>query len=74
MGKKQTYEEKVIADAAQIIMQTIHVASFRIADKYERMLMDEVVTRIQTQLEAKEQANKFTRNFLNDKIDNLSKE
>lgn len=74
MPKKQTYEEKVIADAAQIIMQTIHVASFRIADKYERMLMDEVVTRIQTQLEAKEQANKFTRNFLNDKIDNLSKE
>lgn len=72
MAKKQTYEEKVIADAAKIIMHTIHVASVRIADKYERQLMTEVVTIIQTQLEANEEANKFTDNYIIKQLDKLS--
>lgn len=74
MTKKPTYEEKVIADAADIIMQAIHIASVRIADKYERQLMTEIVTRIQAQLEANDEVNNFTGNFLNDKLNNLSKE
>lgn len=72
MAKKQTYEEKVIADAAKIIMHTIHVASVRIADKYERQLMTEVVTIIQTQLEANEESNKFTDNYIIKQLDKLS--
>lgn len=72
MAKKQTYEEKVIADAAKIIMHTIHVASVRIADKYERQLMTEVVTIIQTKLEANEEANKFTDNYIIKQLDKLS--
>lgn len=73
MPKKQTYEEKVIADAAKIIMHTIHVASVRIADKYERQLMTEVVTLIQTQMEANEEANKFTDDYIIKQLDKLSK-
>jgi hypothetical protein len=72
MAKKQTYEEKVIADAAKIIMHTIHVASVRIADKYERQLMTEVVTRIQTQMEANEEASKFTGDYIIKQLDKLS--
>ena len=72
MPKKQTYEEKVIADAAKIIMHTIHVASVRIADKYERQLMTEVVTLIQTQMEANEEASKFTGDYIIKQLDKLS--
>lgn len=73
MPKKQTYEEKVIADAAKIIMHTIHVASVRIADKYERKLMAEVMERIQIQMEASEEAKKSAGSYINDKLNNLSK-
>ena len=72
MAKKQSYEEKVIAEAASIIMQTIHIASVRIADKYERQLMNEVVSRIQAQSEAQDAVNDYTGNVLNDKLNNLS--
>ena len=72
MPKKQTYEEKVIADAAKIIMHTIHVASVRIADKYERQIMTEVVTRIQTQLEANEEASKHCNNYIVKQLEKLS--
>lgn len=73
MPKKPTYEEKVIAEAADIIMQTIHIASVRIADKYERQLMTEVVNRIQTQIEANEEVNKYTGEMINNKLNDLSK-
>ena len=72
MAKKPTDEEKIISQAADIIMQTIHIASVRIADKYERQLMTEVVTRIQTQLEANEDVNKYTGKVINDKLNKLS--
>ena len=72
MAKKQTYEEKVIADAAQIIMQTIHIAANHRAEKYERQLMNEVVTRIQAQFEAKEKVREYTGHVINDKLNNLS--
>lgn len=72
MAKKQSYEEKVIADAAKIIMHTIHVAAVRIADKYERQLMTEVVNRIQTQMEANDEVNNYTGKVLNDKLNKLS--
>lgn len=74
MPKKPTYEEKVIAEAANLIMQTIHIAANRIADKYERQLMKEVVNRIQTQMEANDEVNSYTGNVLNDKLNKLSKE
>ena len=74
MPKKQTYEEKVIAEAADIIMQTIHIAANRIADKYERMLMDEVVNRIHAQSEAQDAVNDYTGKVINDKLNKLSKE
>ena len=56
MAKKQTYEEQVIKEAADIIMQTIHIAANRIAEKYEQQLMDEVVNRIQAQAEVQDAA------------------
>ena len=74
MAKKQTEEEKIISQAADIIMQTIHIAANRIAEKYERQLMNEVVTRIQAQSEAKEKVREYTGNVINDKLNNLSKE
>lgn len=74
MAKKQTPEENIIAEAADIIMQTIHIAAVRIADKYERMLMAEVVTRIQAQMEANDEVNKFTGDFINKQLNNLSKD
>ena len=74
MAKKQTYEEKVIAQAADTIMHTIHVAAVRIADKYERQLMNEVMERIQLHIEANEEAKKFAGSYINDKLNDLSKE
>ena len=72
MAKKLTEEEKIISEAANLIMQTIHIASVRIADKYERQLMTEVVNRIQTQMEANDEVNGYTGKVLNDKLNNLS--
>lgn len=73
MAKKQTPEENIIEEAADIIMRTIHIAAVRIADKYERMLMEEVVTRIQAQMEANDEVKKFTGDFINKQLNNLSK-
>lgn len=73
MAKKPTYEEKVIAQAADIIMQTIHIAANRIANKYERQLMNEVVNRIQNQFDANEEVSNFSGNVINDKLNDLSK-
>lgn len=70
---KQTEEEKIISNAADIIMHTIHVASVRIAEKYERQLMTEVVTRIQTQLDANEEVRKFTDDHIIKKLNDLAK-
>lgn len=70
--KKPTYEEKVIAEAADIIMQTIHIAANRIADKYERQLMNEVVSRIQAQSEAQDAVNDYTGKLINDRLNKLS--
>lgn len=72
MAKKQTEEEKIISEAANLIMQTIHIASVRIADKYERQLMLEVVAQIQTQMEANKEVNNYTGNVLNKKLNKLS--
>lgn len=72
MAKKPTYEEKVIAETADLIMRTIHVAAVRIADKYERQLMNEVVARIQTQMEANEDVNKYTGDYINNGLNDLS--
>ena len=72
MAKKQTYEEKVIKEAADIIMQTIHIAANRIAEKYEQQLMDEVVNRIQAQTEARDAVNDYTGKVLNDELNKLS--
>lgn len=74
MAKKLNDEEKIISQAADIIMQTIHIAANRIADKYERQLMNEVVSRIQAQSEAQDAVNDYTGNVINDKLNNLSKE
>ena len=72
MAKKKNTEEQIIKDAADTIMQTIHIASVRIADKYERQLMTEVVNRIQTQMEANDDVNKYTGKVINDKLNRLS--
>lgn len=73
MAKKQTYEEKVIAEAVNTIMHAIHLAAVRIADKYERQLMNEVVECIQIKMEANEEAKKFAGSYINDKLNDLSK-
>lgn len=72
MAKKPTEEEKIITEAANIIMQTIHIAAVRIADKYERQLMTEVVSRIQTQMEANDEVSEYTGTVINDKLNELS--
>lgn len=74
MAKKQTEEEKIIEEAVNTIMHAIHVAAIRIADKYERKLMNEVMESIQIQMEAHEEAKKFAGSYINDKLNDLSKE
>ena len=74
MAKKQTEEEKIIEEAADTIMRTIRTAANRIADKYERKLMSEVVTRIQAQAEVQDAISDFSGKLINDKLNDLSKE
>ena len=74
MAKGKTTEEQIINDAVDTIMHAIHVAAVRIADKYERQLMNKVMERIQIQMEANEEAKKFAGNYINDKLNDLSKE
>lgn len=74
MAKGKTTEEQIINDAVDTIMHAIHVAAVRIADKYERQLMNKVMERIQIQMEANEEAKKFAGNYINDKLNDLSQE
>lgn len=74
MAKKKTTEDQIIEEATNVIMHAIHVAAARIADKYERQLMNEVMERIQLQMEANEEAKKFAGSYINDKLNDLSKE
>lgn len=71
MAKKQTEEEKIISDAAELILQTIHIAATRIAEKYERQLMEEVVTRIQSMQDAQNTVNVQTGDYINKKLNEL---
>ena len=71
---KKTTEDQIIEEAVNTIMHAIHVAAARIADKYERQLMNEVMERIQIQMEANEEAKKFAGSYINDKLNDLSKE
>lgn len=71
MARKKSYEEEVVAKAVDVIMQTIHIASVRIADKYETMIMDEVVKRIGCAKEARREVNEYTAEMLNDKLEKL---
>lgn len=72
MAKKKTTEDQIIEEAVKTIMHTIHVAAIRIADKYERKLMNEVMESIQIQMEANEAAKEFAGNYINDKLNQLS--
>lgn len=74
MAKKQTEEEKIISEAADTIMRTIRTAANRIADKYERKLMSEVVTRIQEQAKVQDAVSDFSGKLINDRLNKLSKE
>ena len=71
---KKTTEDQIIEEAVNTIMHAIHLAAVRIADKYERQLMHEVVERIQIKMEANEEAKKFAGSYINDKLNDLSKE
>lgn len=53
-------------------MQTIRTAANRIADKYERKLMSEVVTRIQEQAKVQDAVSDFSGKVINDKLNKLS--
>lgn len=74
MHKKQTEEEKIIKEAADIIMKTIREVSYRIADRYERKLTDEVMCRIQMHREESDTVRDFSNNDLIKNLDNLEKE
>lgn len=72
MAKKKNTEDQIIEESVKTIMYTIHVAAVRIADKYERQLMNEVVTLIQTQLEANEEASKHCNDYIVKQLEKLS--
>ena len=66
MAKKQNEEEKLLEDTAKLIMHIIHVVSVRLAGRYERKLMTELVGLMQTKLEANEEvSNPLTITLLN---------
>ena len=73
MAKKQTEEEKLLADSAKLIMHIIHVVSVRLADRYERKLMTELVSLMQTELEANEEVSKSIDNYIVEQLNKLSK-
>lgn len=73
MARKKTYEEEVVGEAADIIMQTIHIAARRIADRYESMLMDEVVKRIRDKEAARDSVTAALGDILADKLDSLAR-
>ena len=71
MARKKSYEEEVVSKAVDVIMQTIHIASVRIADKYESMIMDTVVERIRGTEAARGQVEAYASEVLNDKLEKL---
>lgn len=73
MARKRTYEEEVVGKAADIIMKTIHIAANRIADRYESMLMDEVVKRIRDKEAARDSVTAMSGDILTGEIDNLAR-
>ena len=73
MAKKQTDEEKLLEDSAKLIMHIIHVVSVRLAGRYERKLMTELVGLMQTKLEANEEVSKSIDNNINEQLNKLSK-
>lgn len=73
MARKRTYEEEMISRAADIIMQTIHMAANRIADRYEAMLMNEVKERIRVKESVREEVNAVSGEVLADEIGNLAR-
>jgi hypothetical protein len=73
MAKKPTPEEKLLADASKLIMHTLHVVSVRLADRYEKKLMTDLIAQMQARLDANEEVNHFTGNYINDKLNDLSK-
>lgn len=72
MSKKQTEEEKLLEDAAKLIMKTIHVVSVRLANRYERKLMTELVGLMQTQLSISEDVSKSTDAYIIKKLNEIS--
>lgn len=73
MARKRTYEEEVVGQAADIIMKTIRIAANRIADRYESMLMDEVVKRIRDKEAARDSVTAMSGDILAGEIDNLAR-
>lgn len=73
MARKRTFEEEVVCKAADIIMKTIRIASNRIADRYESMLMDEVVKRIRDKEAARDSVTAMSGDILTNEIDNLAR-
>ena len=73
MARKRTFEEEVVGKAADIIMKTIHIAANRIADRYESMLMDEVVKRIRDKEAARDSVTAMSGDILTNEIDNLAR-
>ena len=72
MAKKQTEEEKLLADAAKLIMHIIRVVSVRLADNYERKLITELIDSLQTKLEANEEASEYTNDYIVKQLEKLS--
>lgn len=73
MAKKQTEEEKLLEDSAKLIMHIIHVVSVRLADRYERKLITELVGLMQTQLSISEDVSKSTDDYIIKKLNEISK-
>lgn len=73
MARKRTFEEEVVSKAADIIMKTIRIAANRIADRYESMLMDEVVKRIRDKEAARDSVTAVSGDILTNEIDNLAR-
>lgn len=72
MAKKKTEEEKLLADSAELIMRIIHVVSVRLAGRYERKLMTELVGLMQTQLSISEDVSKSTDDYIIKKLNEIS--
>lgn len=57
--------------AVDVIMQTIHIASVSIAERYEDMITDAVGERIRIMKLTREEVGKFTGENIKKKLDEL---